>query len=117
MHIIFGNAVKEIPDSYTVLELDTVNTNGTMVTYYCVIEKIPLQEFPLIDAHIKLHTDVMVNYREQHWDYCEKAIDALLGKWNGEVDSFYNTLLERIKNYKVTPPPEGWTGIYVKTQQ
>ena len=117
MHIIFGDAVKEIPDSYTVLELDTVNTNGTMVTYYCVIEKIPLQEFPLIDAHIKLHTDVMVNYREQHWDYCETAINALLGKWNGEVDSFYNTLLERIKNYKVTPPPEGWTGIYVKTQQ
>ena len=27
MHIIFGEAVKEIPDSYTVLELDTIDTN------------------------------------------------------------------------------------------
>jgi len=45
-----------------------------------VVEKIPLQEFPLIDAHIKLHADVIENYRLQHWDYCEKAIGALLGK-------------------------------------
>jgi len=117
MHIIFGKAIKEIPNSYTVLELDTINTDGTLVTAYCVIEKIPLQEFPLIEAHIKLHADVIENYRGQHWNYCEKAIDALLGKWNGEVDSFYNALLERIKQYKLTPPPEHWDGVYIKTQQ
>jgi hypothetical protein len=114
MHIIFGEAIKEIPNSFTVLELDTISTNSTVVTAYCVVEKIPLQEFPLIDAHIKLHADVIDNYRNQHWEYCEKAIEALLGKWNGEVDSFYQTLLERIKTFKETPPPADWTGIVTK---
>ena len=117
MHIIFGDAIKEIPNSYTVLELDTIKTNDTLVTAYCVVEKIPLNEFPLIDAHIKLHADVIENYRKQHWDYCEKAIDALLGKWNGEVDSFYQTLLERIKNFKQTPPDDEWTGVVIKNHQ
>lgn len=117
MNIIFGEAIKNIPNSYTVLELDTINTDGAVVTAYCVIEKIPLQEFPLIEAHVKLHADVLKNYRLQHWEYCEKAIDALLGKWNGEVDSFYTTLLERIKYFKDAPPFEGWTGVYVKTHQ
>lgn len=114
MHIIFGDAIKEIPNSFTVLELDTISTNNNVVTAYCVVEKIPLQEFPLIDAHIKLHADVIDNYRNQHWEYCEKAIDALLGKWNGEVDSFYQTLLERIKTFKEIPPSADWTGIVDK---
>lgn len=114
MHIIFGDAVKEIPDSYTVLELDTFNTNGNMITAYCVVEKIPLQEFPLIDAHVKLHADVVDNYRKQHWDYCEKAIDALLGKWNGEVDSFYQTLLDRIKTLRESTLPQDWDGSVIK---
>ena len=117
MHIIFGEAIKEIPDSFTVLELDTICTNDNTVTAYCVVEKIPLQEFPLIAAHIKLHADVIENYKKQHWDYCEKAIDALLGKWNGEVDSFYQTLLERIKTFKETPPGADWTGVVVKNNQ
>lgn len=117
MHIIFGDAVKEIPDSYTVLELDTIDTNGTRVTAYCVVEKIPLQEFPLIDAHIKLHADVIENYRLQHWDYCEKAIGALLGKWNGEVDSFYQTLLDRIKTLKESVLPGDWDGAVIKNTQ
>jgi len=118
MHIIFGDAVKQIPDSFTVLELDTfdlVNQNQT-VTAYCVVEKIPLAEFALIEAHQGLHNNLLQYYRQRQWNYCEKVIQTLVGKWNGELDSFYLNLLERINTYKNTELDDSWSGNIIKTQ-
>jgi hypothetical protein len=33
-----------------------------------------------------------------------------MGKWNGEVDSFYSNLLSRVLEYKETPPDDSWDG-------
>ena len=117
MNIIFGEAVKEIPDSFTVLELDTIQQNPETapVTFYCVLEKIPLQEFALIEAHKAVHADIIRYYKQREWNYCENAIEGLLGKWNGELDTFYTNLAERIKTYKETPPDSSWTGVLVKS--
>jgi len=39
MHIIFGDAIKEIPNSFTILELDTFRriSENEIVTAYCVV--------------------------------------------------------------------------------
>ncbi len=117
MHIIFGEVAQNVPDSYTVLELDTVRRPPDMlpVTAYCLIERIPLTEFP-VTAHLKeLHDNVIKNYKQRHWDYCEQAIDQTLkGKWAGELDSFYDNLLERIKAFRQNPPPDSWDGTLEK---
>jgi hypothetical protein len=34
-----------------------------------------------------------------------------LGKWNGEVDSFYTEIDARVKAYKDQDPGPDWTGI------
>jgi hypothetical protein len=112
MHIIFGDAVQEIPNSYTVLELDTfnlVNENKT-VTAYCVVEKIPLAEFSVAAANKELHANLVKYYREQQWNFCEQAITALMGKWNGELDSFYSNLQLRIDKLKSTRVDKSWQG-------
>ena len=116
MHIIFGDAVKEIPDSFTVLELDTfrlANENRT-VTAYCVVEKIPLAEFTILAANKELHSNLIKYYRQHHWDYCEQAIGALIGKWNGELDSFYTDLQLRISELKNTKIDDSWDGNLLK---
>ena len=62
MHIIFGSTIEEIPNSFTVLELDTfrmVKENRTD-TAYCVVEKIPLTEFSMLDAYKKIHADLVL---------------------------------------------------------
>jgi adenylate cyclase len=113
MHIIFGEAAQTVPDSYTVLELDTVRRppENIPVTAYCLVERIPLQEFPVTERLKELHDNVIKYYKQQEWDYCEQAItDSLRGKWGGELDSFYDNLLERVRTYKQNPPPEGWDG-------
>jgi hypothetical protein len=115
MNIIFGDSIKDIPDNYTVLELDTFKTpNGSTSVAYCIVEKIPLAEFSKLDSYKKVHADLIENYRRREWTYCEHAIEGLMGKWNGELDSFYIDLLQRVLNYKKTPPGEEWDGSLIK---
>ena len=116
MHIIFGSTIKEIPNSFTVLELDTfrmVKENRTD-TAYCVVEKIPLTEFTMLDAYKKIHADLVRYYRQRQWEYCENAIEGLMGKWNGELDTFYTDLLARVIKFKQNEPPADWDGTLLR---
>ena len=116
MHIIFGSAIEEIPNSFTVLELDTfrmVKENRTD-TAYCVVEKIPLTEFTTLDAYKKIHADLVQYYKQRQWKYCENAIEGLMGRWNGELDTFYSDLLRRVIGYKENEPPADWDGTLLR---
>lgn len=117
MYIIFGDAVAAIPNTHTVLELDTVRRppDNIAITAYCVIDKIPLQEFPIADANKQLHHELLQHYRAQQWDQCGQAIQTLLGKWNSELDSFYINLGQRVEQYRSSPPNETWDGSYSVT--
>ena len=112
MNIIFGDSIKQIPDSFTVLELDTFNlvSEGRRDTAYCVIEKIAIADFDKLEAYKKVHADLLQNYRRREWTYCEHAIEGLMGKWNGELDSFYSDLLLRVMEYQQNPPGSDWDG-------
>lgn len=107
--------VDKIGDKYVVLELDTVTIKSSPpIVAYCVIETIPLEDFPKVENYKKLHEDLMDHYRNKRWDYCEDSIKILKGFWNGEVDTFYEELLDRITKFKETPPEDNWTGIIAK---
>lgn len=116
MYIIFGDSAKQLDEKFTVLELDTIKLSGTneKFTSYCVIENIPLGDFPVIDSYIKVHHDMMQAYRDQNWEYCESAINGLLGKWNGEIDSFYQVLYQRIQTLQQSELPDDWDGTILK---
>jgi adenylate cyclase len=117
MYIIFGDTAAAIPNGHTVLELDTVRRppDNIPVTAYCVIDKLPLQEFPIAEGNKKLHSELMQHYRACEWDQCGQAIQVLLGKWNGELDSFYVNLDRRVEQYRSNPPPADWDGTYTVT--
>lgn len=111
MNIIFGNVPAELRDKHIVLELDTfVAEDGRESTAWAVIENIPLSSFPVLDAYIKVHHDLLAAYRNQDWDYCESALKGLAGQWNGAIDSFYQDLMQRVEKYRDNPPVHGWTG-------
>lgn len=116
MNIIFGDSVSGMPDSYTVLALDTfrVKDSTEPVVAWAVIDKIPLGEFATAADNKKIHNEMMDFYRQRQWNYCEHAIDYLMGKWNGELDTFYSDLLQRVIGYKETPPDAEWDGSRVR---
>jgi adenylate cyclase len=116
MNIIFGDPIESIPDSFTVLPLDSfrVKDSTTPVIAWAVIEKIPLAELATAADNTKIHNELLDFYRQKQWNYCEHAIDYLMGKWNGELDTFYTDLLQRVIAFKQTPPAEDWDGLRVK---
>jgi hypothetical protein len=117
MHIIFGEEQATIlAEKYTVLELDTLQfePNGPLATAYCVIENVSITDLPRIESMRNLHSQLIVNYRRRDWNYCDQALDQLVGFWSGEIDSFYNELRTRIAKYIEQDPGESWDGIIKK---
>jgi hypothetical protein len=112
MNVIFGDGRNEIPEGHTVLELDTfrVLEAEKTITAYCLVEKVPLGEFATLTNYQKIHEDLIRFYKQRHWDYCEHAIESLMGRWNHELDSFYSDLLKRVIDYKTNPPDADWDG-------
>lgn len=115
MNIIFKNSITELDTKYTVLELDTFRfPDGTLHTACCVVENIPIMEFSQTENLKNLHANLIENYRQKNWNYCEQALEHLVGKWGGEVDSFYQDLQARINQLKTMILPDEWSPVIPK---
>ena len=116
MNIIFGDAVQLIPDRYTVLELDSVRfmPADQVLPVWCVIENIPMEELARVDNNVKMHQDLIQQYRERNWHFCSQATSALMGQWGGELDTFYMHLMDRVAGFQLAPPPDSWDGTLTK---
>jgi|688.fasta_scaffold04987_20 hypothetical protein len=117
MQIIFGRKALEligIDSAYTLLELDTIQPSPDHESEpsYCVLTNVPLTEIHLLEQKNKMHNDMLTFYRSQQWDECEDLIKLLRGSWNGEIDSFYDELLQRMQQYRSQPPETNWDAVY-----
>ena len=119
MNIIFGDAINAVSSAHTVLELDTfkIMPSGQLVKTYCVINNIPLAEFSQLENNMHIHQQLIEQYRQQNWTYCQSAVHSLMGCWNGEMDTFYQHLADRINEYAANSPDADWTGVIVKEEQ
>lgn len=119
MHIIFGQEnLNEIGKKYVVLELDTFSlpNRPDPVTAFCVVENIPIQDIPLLENQKTLHANLIKNYGIKNWNYCEQTVEYLMGKWDGELDTFYQDVLSRVKKFKQDGTDENWTPIIDRTK-
>lgn len=118
MYIIFGKEqANALSEKHTVLELDTIKLlpSGDRVTAYAVVESIAIPDMPMIETRRNLHNELMENYRKRDWNFCDQAIEQLVGAWSGELDSFYSELQSRINNYAENDPGESWDPVIEKT--
>lgn len=120
MKVIFGKQqADEIGNRMTVLELDTFFEPGLSepIVAYAVLDNtaIPLQEIPVLQNFVELHNNMMAEYRKRNWSFCEQAIEHLQGRWKGELDSFYQSLSERLVELKQAKLSDDWTGIVINT--
>jgi hypothetical protein len=98
MNIILGRErAEELRERFTVLELDSIeHPDGKLIEAYCVVsaEKVPLNELPSLEQWIKLHESLVVEYRKGNRNFCTQAIEHLRGKFGGELDTFYDHILD-----------------------
>jgi len=100
MQLIFGrDNAEQLREKYTILDLETVEKDGHSIEVFCLIpaDKIGLPDLPQLENWIKLHHDFLNGYNSKQYNYCRQCIEHLMGKFGGEVDSFYSIILERIE--------------------
>lgn len=99
MQLIFGREnVEQLKERYTVLDLETVEKDGVSIEVFCLIpgDKIGIPDLPQLESWVKLHHDFLHGYNTQQYEYCRQCIEHLMGKFGGEVDTFYTEILNRI---------------------
>ena len=115
MNIIFKSNLDTIDQKYIVLDLDTFRLpDGSIHTACCVVENIPIEELPDSEKLKALHGDLITNYGQKNWNLCEQSIKQLMGKWGGELDSFYIALENRIDTLKTLTLDDNWSPIIPK---
>jgi hypothetical protein len=100
MQIIWDKTVAEkLSSTHTVLELETFQVDDQPVTTYCVVsvDSIPLAEFAELEANKILHRDFVSAFNHNNYDSCCEISAQLMGKFGGEVDSFYTIILEKLQ--------------------
>jgi hypothetical protein len=99
MNIIFHRAAaEELAKRYLVLDLETVDINGTPTECFCVVpgDSLGLADMPLLEHHRRLHQQMTKELAAKNYAYCTEAIGHLMGKFGGELDTFYQVVLDRI---------------------
>ena len=97
MQIVFDEKlVDNLSDRYTVLELDNIMQPGLRepVKLYAVIENIPILEMQELENLKALHAQLIEHYKMGDWHLIPDAVAPLMGKFNGELDSFYQEVLD-----------------------
>ena len=99
MQIIFSREVaEELKDKFTILELETFDVDGKMLETFCVVpaDKISLAEYVTLGRSIDLHAQLVEAIKQKDYSFCKEAIPELVGKFGGELDSFYEIINERV---------------------
>lgn len=99
MYIFFGDTIAEkLKNNYLVLELEEIEVENKKARAYCVVpaDKIGLAELPNIPKYQVLHSELVRRYEQNDYDFCRIALTNLMGKFGGELDSFYSELARKI---------------------
>lgn len=118
MNIVLGKEnINQVDDRYISLELDLLQISGCddPIAAYCVLDPLPLEDLANIGQWQDLHQNLINNYRSRNWNFCEQALEHLTGKWEGQLDTFYQNLGERVTAFKETDPGPDWSGVIDKT--
>ena len=100
MQIVFGKeTADQLREKYTVLELEQIVTPQGVLDPYCVI---PVEQIALnmstMEHDIELHHEFVRAIKENNVKLCEDLHEHLLGKFGGELDSFYDIVVQRCQD-------------------
>lgn len=111
--VIGANTAEQISDTYFILELDCIAVKGKKegVNIYTVLETDAnaMAEYLLSR---ELHDLMLDYYREQKWSSALHMIEKLKGEFDGNMDIYYDMMIERIGELREKNLPDNWDGVY-----
>jgi adenylate cyclase len=123
--IVLGeNAAAKAPE-FAVLELDLIKVKGKSeaVRIFTLVGDQAVATAPWFAKLKSAHRSALSAYRRQEWreagDHMKEA-EAIIDGQPGlvqQIREFYEVLSDRIYEFRVTPPPVDWDGVYVATSK
>ncbi len=101
MQLIFDKEhAAQLREKYTVLDLETITKDGVTLDVFCVIpaDKINLGELTQLEHNTKLHNHFVQAFKDGNYNVCKDLHEHLMGKFGGEVDTFYDEIIGRIQS-------------------
>lgn len=117
MNIIFDTEnIEAIRSNNVVLELDTFYFSqlDKTATAYCVVDNIKLTDFNKIEQNQQLHAELIEAYKRKDFKLCQDLLEHLFGAFNGEVDSFYTEMQQRVHQLKNSELDADWNGALIR---
>jgi adenylate cyclase len=109
--VIGPKTAKYVLDTYQVAELDLLAVKG---------KTEPARIFTVFPFHDPLgetqHMKFLELYRQGHWEVAANYASDLKQAWRGEMNQYYDMMIERINEYKENPPAN-WDGVYRATSK
>jgi hypothetical protein len=99
MNIIFDEKIAdELRERYIILELDTVMQPELPkpITLHALVE-INLNDVSTISFFREMHEEMIRAYKSGIWERAIELTSALMGHFNGELDEFYQIVLDFCK--------------------
>ena len=112
--IIGPETAKLVEDEYFVIQLDTIAVKGKTIglDIYTVL---PMDSS---HAHRLKHNKMLQDYKDRQWWTATVACLELKGSFNGELDYYYDMMIQRIDSYADDQSfPKDWDGIYRATSK
>jgi len=110
--IVIGPKTAEyVKDEYQVIELDLIAVKG---------KTEPARIFTVLPSWDGVgeqqHRKFLELYRTGQWEIARKFAEELKQCWHGELDNYYDMMLNRIHEYK-NNSPSNWDGVYRATSK
>jgi adenylate cyclase len=109
--VIGPKTAKYVLDQYQIAELDLLAVKG---------KTEPARIFTVFSFHDPLgetqHMKFLELYRQGHWEVAANYASELKQAWRGEMNQYYDMMIERINEYKENPPAN-WDGVYRATSK
>jgi len=100
------------------IKLDTISVKGKTegVDIYTVLE--PKNLVLAKEMRDNIHDKMLWHYNRQEWTTAALECEALKGSFDGELDYYYDMMIQRIADYELSKKlPRDWNGTFVATSK
>ncbi len=117
---VIGQETNEaVKDNYATLQLDMLAVKGKKeaVSIFCLLgdpEFKSSKEFKELESQ---HKRILESYFKQNWQEALEQMSQTKSLCKNLMNDYYNMMSERINEYKISPPPKDWDGVFVATSK
>ena len=112
--LVIGEETASGASEFALLELDRVRVKGKVlpIRIYTGLGDRTVAETPEFQTLRGAQDRLLAQYRAKEWDQAEAALAECRALAGETLGGLYDLYARRIAEYRVTPPPANWDGVY-----